>query len=110
MSTTSAKPAAEPSKPGVAGWPGAWATAALGLASFIVVAVAQPTLWSTPDGWVSVPGLAATAIELSRRTLKNIKQNLFWAFFYNVVMIPAAVLGLPAGPYLRVEAAAATLA
>lgn len=36
--------------------------AALGLASFIVVAVAQPTLWSTPDGWVSVPGLAATAI------------------------------------------------
>src|SRR5512144_1682152 len=36
--------------------------AGLGLAAFIVVAVAQPTLWSTPDRWISVPGLAATAI------------------------------------------------
>jgi len=52
-----------------------------------------------------------TAIELSKDTLKNIKQNLFWAFAYNVVGIPIAMGGLYllGGPLLNPAFAAAAM-
>jgi len=40
------------------------------------------------------PRKIVEAIKLSKKTFKIIKQNLFWAFFYNVVAIPLAIAGL----------------
>jgi Cu+-exporting ATPase len=40
------------------------------------------------------PTLVAESIRLSRRTLRIIKSNLFWAFAYNVAALPIAMLGL----------------
>jgi P-type Cu+ transporter len=40
------------------------------------------------------PALVADAIDISRRTYSKIRQNLFWAFIYNLVGIPLAAFGM----------------
>ena len=54
---------------------------------------------------------AVTAVELSRATIRNVKQNLFWAFFYNAVCIPVAagVLAIWGGPQLSPMLGAAAM-
>lgn len=52
-----------------------------------------------------------TAIQLSKRTVSKIKQNLFWAFFYNVAFIPvAAGILAPFGIFMNPIFAAAAMA
>ena len=54
---------------------------------------------------------AVTAVELSRATIRNVKQNLFWAFFYNAVCIPVAagLLAIWSGPQLSPMLGAAAM-
>ena len=61
---------------------------AMGSGTDVAIEVADMTLMN------SSLTSAATAIRVSRRTLRIIKENLFWAFFYNVLMVPLAIAGL----------------
>ena len=61
---------------------------AMGSGTDVAIEVADMTLMN------SSLTSAATAIRVSRRTLRIIKENLFWAFFYNILMVPLAIAGL----------------
>ena len=66
------------------------ATVGLAVGSGTDVAVAAADVTLLGHALSGVPD----AIAIARRTVRVIRQNLFWAFAYNVVMIPLAVVGV----------------
>jgi Cu+-exporting ATPase len=79
-------------------------------ASDVGIALASGTNVAIESADIVIPGdrvrPVPEAIDIARRTLRTIKQNLFFAFVYNGVAIPAAAFGL-LGPYGPLIAAAA---
>ena len=61
---------------------------AMGTGTDVAIESADVALMSSD--LASIPSV----IELSRRTMRVIRQNLFWAFAYNVTLVPVAALGL----------------
>ena len=84
---------------------GATAVGALGVARFVSMAVLSPFAALLADKFdrkrvmiasdsVRVVLVLAAALAISRRTYAKIRQNLFWAFVYNLIGLPLAAFGL----------------
>lgn len=61
---------------------------AMGAGTEVALEAAQAAILSND------PRAVAVGVELSRATLRTIRQNLFWAFAYNVVLVPLAAVGI----------------
>ena len=79
---------------------------AIGTGTDVAIESADVVLMSGDVGGVT------NAFEISRRTMRNIRQNLFWAFAYNTALIPVAagVLYIFDGPLLSPMLAAGAMA
>ena len=86
----------------------AQADVGMAIASGVDVAASASDIVLMPSQVVDV----ARAVELGRATMRTIKQNLFWAFFYNVAGIPVAagLLYLMGGPLLSPMLASVAMA